>query len=83
MLITDCILQIPEQMLPWAMTFQGQDIQSAPEELHAIFLCVCVRCVFISIVLCCDHNKKTGRLLSRRISMATGYSATFNNPCYS
>lgn len=37
---------------------QGGDIQSAPEQLHTISLQVCVSCVFISILLCCDHNNR-------------------------
>lgn len=42
----------------WDITFQGRDIQSAPERVHMISLYVCVSCVFISMVFCCDHNNR-------------------------
>lgn len=42
----------------WGVTFQGGDTQSAPEEDRVISLYVCVRCVFLSILFCCDHNSR-------------------------
>lgn len=55
--ITDCMLQVSGQILPWEMTLQGGDILSAPEQLHMISY-VCVSFVFVSVLVFCDHSSR-------------------------
>lgn len=44
----------------WVMIFQGGGIQSAPAQLHSSSLYVCVSGEFVSILFCCDRNRKAG-----------------------
>lgn len=75
-----CILWVPGQMLPWAVTFQGWHIQSVQSSF------IQSPCVFVSVVCSYQYyfvvNTTTRWEGCWAGGWATGYSATFNNPCY-